>query len=333
MFRELAREGEKPATLTPADICEGVGIEANQDNLDNMRSLKNRLNADLANFFDYGEGRLQKWRVYFEHKDYRPHFRSNTPPTQEIDYLAQFWAPHRQSSNPTHILYPEPCFFIDSQRTYLRNPDANRPEDRERFSYLLTDWTKLKTTYSYVPSGAVKAMLCIMACFRQWDQEITPKAFLPHDRVPDAPNLIVLGTSTSMQAVATLERSLPIHTGLKHVTIDGEDPVEDTEYDEQGEMMYRKWGTLTRRWHRFPDRIVTVISAHHGRAVDAIASFLTTPLSLSTLAEYLKSPRTFPASFQALFSVEMEETSTGPHTTYTAVDRALDIRDHLASTR
>jgi hypothetical protein len=338
LFRELASEGDKSFPLTPAAVLLGMKDTVNPDSLSRMRTLKTRLVADCDRFFNYLEGAKEKWCVYFESGDYRPHFRANTPPSKAVDYLAQFWGPHRESIYPTHILYPEPCFFQDDHNTYLRNPDANRLQDHSRFAYLSErerpdepyDKT-LKTAHSYVPSGTVSALLHLMAYFRSWGQELAPVPFRPDDTVPDKANLIVLGTSTSMQAVATLERSLPFYTGLKHIEIVGEQPLKDTEYIEHDERMFHKWGTVTRRWFKYPDRIVTVISAHHGRAVEAIASFLTNHSSLSTLAELLNNPKALPLYFQALFSVHMEEKPRGPLPTSTEVKRAVEIKQHLAA--
>jgi hypothetical protein len=137
-----------------------------------------------------------------------------------------------------------------------------------------------------------------------------------------------------MQAVATLERSLPFYTGLRHqITIAGEQPTDDKEYEEHGVRMFHKWGTLTRRWFKYNDRVVTVISGHHGRVVEAIAHFLTNPSSMSMLAELLDNPKTLPAYFQALFSVHLEEKTRGPLAISTNVTRALEINKHLSATR
>jgi len=342
MLRHLVPPGEKPQKLTPRDILLGMKEQPSSQRITNLRSTKNHLNDDLSVFFEKGEGRRQKWRMCFEPNNYRPLFRRNTPPPCETDYLAQFWAAHL-TGKPTHILYPEPCFFIDPQNTYLRSVEVNGPDDRQHFSYL-ADRTQpeaylyyehLKTSYSYVPSGAVGAMLCVMKCFRDhWNRHLEAMPFLPFDPVPSASDLIVLGTSTSMQAVATLERHLPIHTGIKSVTIAGEEPVYDTEcLDEQKRRVYVKWGTLTRRRDRYSGQVCTVLSAHHGRAVEAIASFVTKSQSLLSVAEALHHPQVFTESFQALFSMEMEDTPRGPVVSYIALDRAIEVKEPLMIAR
>ncbi|MFN7992416.1 MAG: hypothetical protein U0Q18_02375 [Bryobacteraceae bacterium] len=342
MLKNLVPPGGKSEKLTPRDVLIGIKEQPTMQRVNNLRSTKNHLNDDLSVFFEKGEGRSQKWRMYFEPHNYRPLFKRNTPPPCQTDYLAQFWAAHL-SPKPTQILYPEPCFFIDAQNTYLRNVEVNSMDDRARFSYL-ADRTQsdshvymdhLKTSYSYVPAGAVSAMLCVMKCFReQWNRYLEAQPFLPFDPVPNASDLIVLGTSTSMRAVATLERHMPIHTGSKSVTIAGEEPVFDTEYlDEQGRRLFLKWGTVTRRRDRYSGQVSTILSAHHGRAVEAIASFVTKSQSLLSVAGKLQHPQIFPESFQALFSVEMEETPRGPVVTYIAVDRVIDVTEARTSGR
>jgi hypothetical protein len=294
-----------------------------------MKSTKNRLSRDFAKFFSEGEGRGQKWRAFFKNKDYRPHFELNTHTTEGIDYFDQFWAPYRDSKRPTHILYPEPTFFVDSDGTYLRNPRINSPEDRKKFAFA-QKWGELKTSHSYVPSGTVSALLRMLDLFRKLGREITPKEFLPHDRLVEGPNLIVLGTSTSMQAVKTLETGLPFRTGLQHVTVEGEaEPLKDSETEGDDGLMYLKWGTLTRRWHQSRDRYVTTIPAHHGRAIDAIAQYVSDPANMPFLAEKLGQPKTLPHGLQSVFSINMEETPRGPHMIDMAIDRALDITTHL----
>jgi hypothetical protein len=235
-------------------------------------------------------------------------------------------------------------FYQDRQNTYLRNPEAPKLGNHGRFSYLVEKEhpddiypNQLRPTHSYVPSGTVSALLLLMEYFRKQPggREITPVPFLPDDTVPDKANLIVLGTSTSMDAVATLERSLPFYTGLtQEITIEGEEPVKDTEYDEHGVRMFHKWGTLTRRWFKYNDRIVTVISGHHGRVVEALAEFLTTRSAFATLAELFHNPVTLPAYFQALFSVHLEEKPRGPLPIGTEAMRVIEInKKRLAATR
>jgi hypothetical protein len=167
LFKELTSDSDKTVSLAPASVLRGLNEPVTQEKLSALRGIKTRLVADLDDFFNYREGNKEKWCVYFEDKDYRPRFKINIPrSSNEADYLRQFWAPHLESNYPTHILYPEPCFFEDSQNTYLRNPEAPRAENRDRFSYLsfreqpdVAYHTQLKPSHSYVPSGTVSALL------------------------------------------------------------------------------------------------------------------------------------------------------------------------------
>ena len=333
LFRELAQPGDKSSRLTPAEVCQGLGLAATMANIDRVKSQKNHLKADVDEFFSTGAGQNEQWCVYFEDKDYRPHFRHNDRPQKDRDNLAEFWAPHFESTSPTLLLYPEPMFFKDTKSgIYLRHPSANKAIQRDHFRNLTPEWAQLETTYSFVPSGSVRAMLSLMECFRrEWHEEIEAKPFLPHSLVPDTPNLLVVGSSTSIHAVQTLERSLPLHTSAEGITVGDEVYTERRVTEPGGQTYYYKWGSVTRRWHHSPSRVVTVISAQYGGTVDAIARFLTERRSFPMLLQTCPTAGALPSWFQVLFSVEMEDSENGPYSTGTFPYKTVDIQTHLTS--
>jgi hypothetical protein len=324
LFQEVARMGDNPEPIKAWHILAFLKQKVTDKSEQAMRTLTSRLNAGCTRLFtEWEEGRQQKWCVYFDNGDYLPKFRLNAPPPKETDFFTALWQAHRNSLQPTKILYPEPQFFIDGQNTFLRNPEANELHRTERFQYLYPEKTlPLQPAYSYVPSGLVSAMLHIITCFQRWGQEIIPQPLHPHDVVPNtSDNLIVIGTPTSTRVIGLLEAVLPIHTQSKQITIKGAESVEDDPDDAQP--VSNKWGTLSRR--RQNDRVVTVLSARHGRTVDAMAKFITTPSRIPSLADKLGKPVTCPECFQGLFRVTMVCSQGNLQADETAVISALIV--------
>ena len=332
LFKEIERMGMHPQPICAAEIVKALpGIVTNEQN---ARQMASRLKKDCAHFFDKSEeGRRQKWCVYFTDGDYLPRFKINSPSPKEEDFFTAFWFVHRDSMNPTRLVYPEPQFFIDKGDTYLRRPRAYGIQDKKQFDYLYPDdWDHLRTAYSYVPSGIVGAMLRIIACFHSFGRDIlvTPLRPGPDDLVPDTrDNLIVLGTPTSTRVTTILEEGLPIRAHPEHITRAEDRPVDEggSEYAENDAPLSPKWGVLTRRRHRYDDRVVTLLTARHGRTVDAMAQFITSAADMSHLGEKLHKPMLCPDWFQALFRVLMIPSQRGPQIDRTIIDDARIVND------
>lgn len=70
---------------------------------------------------------------------------------------------------------------------------------------------------------------------------------------------------------------------------------------------------------------LTLISAKHGRAVEAISEQLTDSSELAALAEMLEMSNGFPVEFQALYSVVMKRAPEGPRPDKTKLRKAFKI--------
>jgi hypothetical protein len=294
-----------------------------------VRGLMRDLKKALTHFFEEEpEGKKQRYRLnYFGVGNYLLVLSDTRSPVRPDDFVGHFWEPHRSLPRPA-ILYPEPQFFIDPKGTYIRNPGVNTPEEAAQLGIQ----GELKTSYSFVPSGIVHAMLRVMEtlCTAQPGRNrVHPTAsVIRHSTAtpPPGDNLIVLATPTSATAlVAKLEEGLPMRTTSTGVSLnDAADLLEDTS-DVQGDCVTMvKWGVLTRRPPGFKDRALTLLAARHGRTVEAMARFLTDPKQIPALARQLQRQE-FPHSFQALFRVEMTKTPDGPTIDAVHVDFAEPI--------
>jgi hypothetical protein len=270
-----------------------------------IRVTKSRLKEKLNTFFTTSVGKAEAWSVCLDRGDYVPRFIPST------SLIALFWEPHIHGSLPTQLYYPEPFFMADDENTVIRNRKVNSIADLEKSTLFDQERRRtLRQTYSYVPSGIVRAMCKIMTELRDQLQDIECLPFPPNASLPSRKSLIVVGAASSMDAVAPLESGLRIQTtindaGVEAIRIDGEDFIE--EKSTRSKQTVLKRGVLTRR--SFMGGTATVISAHHGNVVDAITNFVGDPAKLMQLHSALKSS-SFPEMFQASFEVQVSTVSS-----------------------
>ncbi len=321
LFRETLRMGENHKPVQGADIlthCPG-GTEA-KDPKTAARGLIRDIGYRLKKFFDnHPESLKLAYRVEFQGEgNYLLRFEPNKPRPQEPDLVPLFWKPYFPGAGTALMLYPEPQFFIDGQGTYFRNPRVGTTANKAALDYLHIPGP-LETSYSYVPSGIVQAILYLTKKLREYEHEnaefpachpIKPSLAIP----PDEKNLIVLATPTSSELVDTLQADMPMTVSAAGVTIEQE----PEPYDDNARM---KWGVLTRRPHRH--RIVTLLAAKHGRAVEAMAQYLTLHGQLARLAQKLERVNEFPGCFQVLFRMPMVNTKDGPSIDDTRIEKVI----------
>ena len=132
--------------------------------------------------------------------------------------------------------------------------------------------------------------------------------------------LILFATPTSVtELVKSLEGGLRLQTSSEGARVDGAAPIPEPEDGDE----FEKMGVVTRIRHL--NQTITLISAKHGRAVEAIARELTTSEKLAALAEMLRTPKGFPPEFQALYCVRMKRTPQGPRPDKTTLKKAFTI--------
>jgi len=317
LFRNYG-DGSKVHPQQATEVGDATDPDPEKDLKVSMRQYIGRMRRDLISFFDSTDGNQQPWRVEIEHESrgYFLDFSPNDNQPSSTDFLARFWEPYRNAGpERVRLIYAEPQFFRDSKNTYFRHRDATDPHHKRALSYLKLG--KIKPTSSFVQAGVVRAMLDLFACLERlripyaasptrWGQTMNDHAH------PE--NLIVLGTGSSNPLISTLEEGLSYRTMTNGVAFTGEHPPRMYKDKNQEDLSGEKFALLTRTPHHLKGRVITILTAEHGRTVHALTEFLTRDESLAQLAEkFGDRDDPFPEAFQALFRVEMVETNAEPH--------------------
>ena len=269
---------------------------------------KHRVNKRLREFFDADPiGKSHPWRVRIG--DHYALVVERNRPAAAVDLVKRLWAPYVGSTRLVRVLYPEVLSFKDGADTYLRNPRATRSDQTRVFSYFKLKKNELKPNYSLVQAGVVRAMMVLLEALQPFDVPFRSGVVRPDvtEYAADE-HLIVLGTPSTNPLVATYQSILPVRwtdTGLANPF--GKTLADDYEEDFTGE----KWALFTRRVHL--GRTISILSAKHGRTVEALTTFLTRQASLQRYVEFLESQDSFPPEFQTIFKVVMSQMGTEPH--------------------
>jgi hypothetical protein len=303
------------STQELSEACPGDSSRAGASSA--FRTMIKELKQDLTLFYGSSEGQSLPYRMTWDgNGNYLPKFLPNTIK----DFVPLFWAPYLGLDKKPRLMYPEPFFVIDHTGTNLRNSAVNTIAEKHKFSYLTanpplddgrTYADALETGYSYIPAGIVQGMFFVVNALARHakNSSLEAEAVMPSLVRPlHSDELILLATPTSIGGIVdTLESGLRMRTTAKGIRIDDDEQFEDKE-DEGPHLI--KWGLLTREQNR--NRTVTVISANHGRTVEAIAQALTNNKQLAELAKQLPKRYPFRSSFQTLFRVRMKKTREGP---------------------
>jgi hypothetical protein len=272
-----------------------------------IRAHISRLNKRIRRFFK-GKGRIFVQHVEID--EYRLRFPRNVEAETPEHFRTEFWSHYFSSDKPVRVLYPEPEFFIDERLTYFRNPASIESDVSEAFGYLNAAGN-LERAYSFVPSGIVRALLYLSEMFQEQHVPVhaTPVwPFTPGNHDPEG-DVIILGTPTTSSITVTLEERRAARTTSEGIEIGGALKYRDAhQEDTTGE----KWGLVTRREHRFAGRLITVISAKHGRTIQAIAQFLTRHDDMERLAQHVRDVGGVARELQMVFRVNMSKGAGEP---------------------
>jgi hypothetical protein len=301
------------------------------------RTVITRLRRKLEEFFAHDPvGRRQGKKVLIPQRTYFLAFAENSPPPMPSDLVKSFWSPYYSSDQPVRFFYPEPEFFVDSRSTHFHNPDANHADGSKYFSYLGLK-QKPAAHFGFVPSGIVQAMVFLFECFQRPPRApATASPLRPSVPLPqEDEDIIVLGTPSTLPHLAELEASSPLRTGKNEVTFKQPGQKSQTYCDgplkKGDEDLLVAWAVLTRRAHRYQGRTITVLAASNGRAVEALASFLTRQPELETLAKAFATGSSFPDRFQVLFEVQMLRTSAEPRVDQVRPEKVLNLDPQRAN--
>jgi hypothetical protein len=272
-----------------------------------VRSDMSRLKEDLRQFFKH-RGRLYPFRLSID-AGYQPRYDHNDAALGS-GLIWKFWRPYIGRS--VRIVYPEPIFFRDARDTYIRMPDVSSADALEQLSYL--NYARpLKENCSFVPSGIVEGMLFLLEAFQKigvrFSSTVVSSELLPDGDEP----MIVLGTPSTARIVTTLEASTDARTTNEGISVSSKKGhrLRFADSTKREDLTGTKYALLTRR--KAGQHLVTILSAAHGRTVQALARFLTQDNDLSLLEQYFDKSDDFPTQLQAVFEVKMVETDRDPH--------------------
>lgn len=286
-----------------------------------VRSLMSRVRDDLSHFFEEeAEGRKQRWKVVIPQRDYALAFDHNRPIPRSGSggLLRAFWTPYVMSSKPIHVLYSEPQFFLDSLHTYLHNVNATTADELELVGQYKSVLIGIKPISGFVAAGVVQALIQIFEFFQSVGTPVTASPLRPNMEMPETDHdLIVLASAgTARSVIARLQYSLP--KPLLPDTLAAEPSVNSQSSSRMGAQEsptdgVPNFAVLTRRPHRMLGRSITVISAQHARAVEAVAWLVTKERELQKLAERFPESGVFPDFFQATVAVPILRTEAEPY--------------------
>ncbi len=294
LFKCSIEAGNNPKHISEGHVLEGCPEGPRTEGA--IRSMVSRLRTDLANFFSqHPVGRQQRLKVEIPSGGYALQFDFNNPPPMAGDLIKSFWAPYYASDRPIRIYYPD-----------LVSADSH-----------------------YVPTGIVQAMVSLTECFQRSPRvPVTASPIKPTDSFPNQDeDIIVLGNVTTMPHISHLEAGLPMRsaTGSINFPTHPKKTYADTKPSLQPGASLTNWALLTRTARLVQGRLATVISAHNGRAIEAVAAFLTRQRELETLAK-LFSPEPFSDKLQVLFEVSLLVTAGDVDVHHLVPAQALDLR-------
>jgi hypothetical protein len=267
--------------------------------------LRNQLDA-----YYRGPGRRHQWRLQIGKDGYQPEMIENDGEAAS-GYLSRFWAPYLHATRPIHVIYPEPLFYIDANETYIRKPSASSVENLAP----LRCRKPLKENYSFAPAGVVAGMLYLLDVFYRLRIPFRTRAVRPGMTIGDIEGgepIVILGTPQTTHLITSLESPMDaraVNGGIRVRNGKGR-PLRFDDTSKREELTGTKYALLTRREHNL--RLVTILSADHGRTVQGLAGFLTNEKQLATLAAKFSPSDSFPQHLQAVFEVTMIETEAEP---------------------
>jgi len=320
-----------------------------------LGSLMKNLRRKVPALFEDGPAHDYHLKAWIDNSpgNYAIHFGVNDHEAPAIQLEGEFWKPYwanDRQHKPVRVYYPEPRFFRDKKDTYIRNPEVTTKEQVSFFSYLHAEG-ELRESFSYVPAGVVRAILSLYDFFQPKGVSLAVSAVRPGTMPDDEDeHVIILGTPTSNGMIPLKEGAMPLKVTWEAVDVDRRlkrlykissppgIPVRHRYVDERNEGLFeKKWGLVTRCEH-IAGRAMTIVSAKHGRTVQALIRSLTRHQELEGLQQLVREldvDDTFPDRFQALFQVDMNkeagENRVGP--TYARLVVNLDPGARISQDR
>ena len=344
LLRILLKHSDEPAGLSGKELAEEVYRQKlHSDREQSFRQLVMELRARLRRYSATEEGQRRKWCCLLPNGISGQGYKLRFINQWELPGPAgRFWQAHCEGGKLPILVFSEPLFFTEETGSRLaRWPDVNdddaTPDEALRLlkeKHPEVDTRQLRPCYGYVASGEIKAQQYIQEWFelaggrsaaarnarRITSSDISSTCPILMGAPQDnrlMQHLLALKECGQMRYRCDFER--PGITLLKHATADERKKLG---FLPNGNVAHRTghydlvdtpdaggyvFGVLVRMPNPYGEGCVTIISAHHTRAIEQCAKSLTDDARIRRL--FVRSEwaceEAAPPFFEALFTVRM----------------------------
>lgn len=271
----------------------------------------------LSAYFET-EGRAERLRLAIPKGQYCAVFTevaSAAPPLYSQTAVGKFWQPYLTGAAENTLIFTELLFFRNDEGDFLRNifiNDLGAAPRQLQTHFAGIDLSGYKPTYHFVSAGEMHAVLSFVRMFAKLNAELETRnsRFSSWNALRHA-NLLLIGSSRTNSFLNSLQGSNNFVITADHIENRAPAPGEQGLY--RGERFLdgkleklTEYVVITRRPSLTPGRVVTMITANHGRAIEGVGDFLTTEIQMQSLLGNLQLGATaLPDHFEIVLRVEM----------------------------
>jgi hypothetical protein len=263
------------------------------------------------------EGRDERLRLAIPKGQYRAVFSAVSDAAggeHSATALETFWRPYLTGAAENLLIFTELLFFRNDAGNFLRNIFVNdlgaAPRDLQtRFGGL--DLSEYKPSYHFVSAGEMHCVLSLAHLFAGLEARLETRnsRFSSWNALRHA-NLILLGSARTNSFNDSLQGSNNFALTTDRIENRQPQPGEEPAYRGQRFMdgkleKLTEYAIVTRRPGLTPGRVVTMIMANHGRAIEGAGDFLATETRMQGLLANLQCGSALPEHFEFVLRVDM----------------------------
>lgn len=230
--------------------------------------------------------------------------------------ILDFWRCYLASGASNVLVYAEVLFFRDERYHYVRNifvNDAANGEEELTARFPEVDFSSFLPSYHFAPAGEMHCVLFLTKQFQDLGArlEVRTARQTAWNELRKS-NLIFIGSARTNSLVQSLQGEQPFvlteESIVNRLPKIGEPPEFVSRRYREGKLRrLTEFALVTRQGGLSPDTCTTMISANHGRAIEAAGHYLTRADTVRELLGILKEDagEALPVRFQVLLQVEM----------------------------